>query len=129
MEEISESYDERMAASEDGRDQGDQFVGHNDETYLRTFVGHNTDVKEDLEGYIKATFEPDNHAGLVLESWTTVAEAANNLSSELSNDEKMESANFLHRFEIGDEELTTDEDNDSIFRVYLRETRFSQFCT
>ncbi|ELZ95258.1 hypothetical protein C440_09277 [Haloferax mucosum ATCC BAA-1512] len=122
--EIKDEYDERMSADKQ-ENQDKSVIEYQENRYLRTFVGYNTDIKENLEGYFQAALDLDEHSGVVLESWVSVAEAADKLSNNLCNDEQMEDNGFLYRFKKEGEEITKDEDDERIIRIFLAETRFS----
>ena len=98
---------------------------YDEDSFIRTFVGRNTDIEENLEGYFQAAFDPEEHTGVVLESWTSVAEAADKLAEDLTDDDLTSNVGLLYRFEKAGEEVTTDEKGEKVLRIYLKETRFS----
>jgi len=122
-EKVEQEEEKRIEESDDTDQKS--ILTHNSESYVRTFVGRKTDIKENLEGYFQAAYNPEEHAGVVLESWTTVADAADDLARKLTDNEKTSEIGLLYRFDKSEEEVTIDEEGEKVIRIYLKETRFS----
>ncbi|WP_136688352.1 hypothetical protein [Halorhabdus amylolytica] len=122
-EEIEAEQEKRSDEEEETEEKS--VLIHNEDSFVRTFVGRETDIKDNLEGYFQAAYDPEEHTGVVLESWTSVAEAADELANQLTDDDLTSEAGLLYRFEKEGEEVTTDEDGEKVLRIYLNEVRFS----
>lgn len=99
-------------------------IEYDGDDYLQAFVGKDTDL-DGQAGYYYSVLDADQDvAGVVLCAYGRLVDHVDNLAEDICDDEKMAETMCPFRFEQVASDLHRNEDDELVYRVYLRETRF-----
>jgi hypothetical protein len=122
--EVENRLEERVEEpEEDEKEFSDspEVIEHDNQRYMSAFVG----PKSELEGqarYYQAALSPNEHDGVVLRAYQDVADSAEKLAEDITNDKEMSNTACVYRFEVNDM-VMEDLGDDLEYRIYLNETK------
>jgi hypothetical protein len=122
--EIADRVEERVDETEETEQElsdTPEVIEHDEKNYMSAFVGPQSDV-EGQARYYQAALSPKTHDGVVLRAYQDVADSAERLADEITDDGKMSETVCVYRFEIDDQEMADVGDNLE-YRIYLNESK------
>lgn len=126
MQEIKEQIQMAYQDRKENRNQSDDGLStdeYDGDVYVRSDVGPDTDLEGQARFYNAVLNQTEDHSGIVLRCFPQVWKEVEELAEEITDDEKMEDAGCMYRFErVGADLVPVDDDQE--YRIYLRETRF-----
>jgi hypothetical protein len=115
IEEREEEPEEEQGGLPDTPD----VIEHNGNRFMSAFVGPSSEIDGQAR-YYQAALSKKEHDGVVLRAYQDVADSAENLAENITDDNKMSNTVCVYRFEIEDYEMDDDSDE---YRIYLSETK------
>ncbi|MWV38831.1 hypothetical protein [Natrialba sp. INN-245] len=117
---IEERREDQAEEKKDDPD-GPEIIEYNGKNYLSAFVGPQSDIDGQAR-YYQAALKPSAHDGVVLRAYQDVADSAEKLSKEITDDDEISNTVCVYRFEVSDMKME-ETDDDMEYRIYLGETK------